>query len=231
MHTYRLTPLGLWNARAAGHDAEQVIDVLLRYSRYPVPHSLLVDIAEILDRYGRLRLEKHPQHGLVLVTTDRPVLEEVLRSAKVKPMLGARIDDDTVLVHPSERGHLKQTLLKLGWPAEDLAGYVDGEAHPIELSDRTAGSCARTSSRPRTPSGTAVPGSSYCRVVPARRSSARPRWRRPSATTLILVTNTVVGPAVEGRAAQAHQSDRGGDRRVLRARARRSARSRSRRTR
>src|SRR4029450_6605997 len=74
VHTYRLTPLGLWNARAAGHDAEQVIDVLLRYSRYPVPHSLLVDIAEILDRYGRLRLEKHPQHGLVLITTDRPVL-------------------------------------------------------------------------------------------------------------------------------------------------------------
>jgi len=56
VHTYRLTPLGLWNARAAGHDAEQVIDVLLRYSRYPVPHSLLVDIAETLDRYGRLRL-------------------------------------------------------------------------------------------------------------------------------------------------------------------------------
>src|SRR5919204_6174762 len=135
VHTYRLTPLGLWNARAAGHDAEQVIDVLLRYSRYPVPHSLLVDIAETLDRYGRLRLEKHPQHGLVLVTTDRPVLEEVLRSAKVKPMLGARIDEDTVLIHPSERGHLKQTLLKLGWPAEDLAGYVDGEAHPIELRE------------------------------------------------------------------------------------------------
>ena len=67
-----------------------MIDVLLRYSRYPVPHSLLVDIAETLDRYGRLRLEKHPEHGLVLVTTDRPVLEEVLRCAKVKPMLGAR---------------------------------------------------------------------------------------------------------------------------------------------
>ena len=55
VHTYRLTPLGLWNARAAGHDAEQVIDVLLRYSRYPVPHSLLVDIAETLDRYGIMR--------------------------------------------------------------------------------------------------------------------------------------------------------------------------------
>ena len=133
MHTYRLTPLGLWNARAAGHDAEQVVDVLLSYSRYAVPHALLVDVAETMARYGRLRLEKHPVHGLVLVTTDRAVLEEVMRSKKVAPLLGARVDPDTVVVHPSERGHLKQVLLKLGWPAEDLAGYVDGEAHPIEL--------------------------------------------------------------------------------------------------
>jgi DNA excision repair protein ERCC-3 len=66
MHTYRLTPLGLWNARAAGHDAEQVIDILIRYSRYAVPHALLVDIADTMSRYGRLRLESHPVHGLVL---------------------------------------------------------------------------------------------------------------------------------------------------------------------
>ncbi len=133
IHTYRLTPLGLWNARAAGHDAEQVVDTLLTYSRYPVPNALLVDVADTMDRYGRLRIEKHPTHGLVLVSTDRPVLAEVLRSAKVKGLVGARVDEDTVAVHPSERGHLKQVLLKLGWPAEDLAGYVDGEAHAISL--------------------------------------------------------------------------------------------------
>ncbi|MGI3781289.1 MAG: DNA repair helicase XPB [Janthinobacterium lividum] len=133
IHTYRLTPLGLWNARAAGHDAEQVVDTLLTYSRYPVPNGLLVDIADTMDRYGRLRIEKHPTHGLVLVTTDRPVLAEVLKSAKVKGLVGARVDDDTVVVHASERGHLKQVLLKLGWPAEDFAGYVNGEAHDIEL--------------------------------------------------------------------------------------------------
>jgi DNA excision repair protein ERCC-3 len=133
MHTYRLTPLGLWNARAAGHDAEQVVDTLLSYSRYAVPHSLLVDIAETMDRYGRLRLEKHPTHGLTLASTDKPVFEEVLRAKKVAGMLGARLDDLTVVVHPSERGNLKQALLKLGWPAEDYAGYVDGEAHAIDL--------------------------------------------------------------------------------------------------
>ncbi|WP_113704847.1 DNA repair helicase XPB [Nonomuraea lactucae] len=134
VHTYRVTPLALWNARAAGHDAEQVIDALISYSRYPVPHALLVDIAETMSRYGRLRLEKHPANGLVLTSTDRAVLEEVLRSKKIQPMLGERIGADSVTVHPSDRGNVKQALLKLGWPAEDLAGYVDGEHHPIKLT-------------------------------------------------------------------------------------------------
>lgn len=133
VHTYRLTPLGLWNARAAGHDAEQVVAVLLEYSRYPVPHALLVDVAETMARYGRLQLVADPVHGLVLHSLDRAVLEEVLRSRRVAGMLGVRLDTDDVAVHPSERGHLKQALLKLGWPAEDLAGYVDGEAHAIDL--------------------------------------------------------------------------------------------------
>ncbi|MEO3874531.1 DNA repair helicase XPB [Nonomuraea sp. B12E4] len=133
VHTYRVTPLALWNARAAGHDAEQVIDALIGFSRYPVPHALLVDIAETMARYGRLRLEKDPVNGLVLTSTDRAVLEEVLRSKKIQPMLGDRIGADSVVVHPSDRGNVKQALLKLGWPAEDLAGYVDGEHHPIKL--------------------------------------------------------------------------------------------------
>ncbi len=135
VHTYRLTPLGLWNASAAGHDAEQVVDALLRWSRYPVPQSLLVDVAETMARYGRLVLEVHPVHGLVLRANDRPVLEEVARAKQVAPLIGARIDDDTVAVPSGERGRLKQALLKAGWPAEDRAGYVDGEAHPFALRD------------------------------------------------------------------------------------------------
>lgn len=148
IHTYRVTPLGLWNARAAGHDAEQVIDALISHSRYAVPHALLVDIADTMDRYGRLTLRKRSaaaplsaqtdgsesrQDALVLTSSDRPVFEEVLRSKRIQPLLGERIDELTVAVHPSERGRLKQELLKVGWPAEDEAGYVDGEAHPIEL--------------------------------------------------------------------------------------------------
>jgi DNA excision repair protein ERCC-3 len=135
IHTYRLTPLGLWNARAAGHDAEKVIDTLLKYSRFAVPHALLVDIAETMSRYGRLRLEAHPVHGLVLVSQDPAVLKEVTRGKKVAPMLGLQLDEETIVVHPGQRGFLKQALLKLGWPAEDFAGYVDGEHHEISLKE------------------------------------------------------------------------------------------------
>ena len=190
VHTYRLTPLGLWNARAAGHDAEQVIDTLLTFSRYAVPHALLVDIAETMARYGRLRLEKHPVHGLVLATSDRAVLEEVVRAKKVAGMLGARLDDDTVAVHPSERGNLKQALLKLGWPAEDFAGYVDGEAHPIALETDD------WSLRPYQVEAAESfwHGGSGVVVLPCGAGKTlvgAAAMAHASATTLILVTNTV----------------------------------------
>ena len=190
IHTYRLTPLGLWNARAAGHDAEQVVHTLLTYSRYPVPNSLLVDVAETMDRYGRLRIEKHPTHGLILLSSDRAVLTEVMRSTKVKGLLGSRVEEDAVVIHPSERGHLKQVLLKLGWPAEDLAGYVDGEAHPISLDQRGW--------RLRRYQGQAADsfwhGGSGVVVLPCGAGKTivgAAAMARASATTLILVTNTV----------------------------------------
>jgi DNA excision repair protein ERCC-3 len=190
VHTYRLTPLGLWNARAAGHDAEQVVDTLLSFSRYSVPHALLVDIAETMARYGRLRLEKHPVHGLVLASVDRPVLEEVLRAKKVRPMLGERLDDETVVVHPSERGNLKQALLRIGWPAEDFAGYVDGEAHAIDLdeSDWQLRGYQREAAESFWHGGSGVVvlpcGAGKTLVGAAAMAHAK-------ATTLILVTNTV----------------------------------------
>ncbi len=190
VHTYRLTPLGLWNARAAGHDAEQVVDTLLKYSRYAVPHSLLVDVAETMAKYGRLRLEKSPTHGLVLTTSDRAVLEEVLRSKKVAPLVGTRVDPDTVLVHPSERGNLKQVLLKIGWPAEDYAGYVDGEAHAITLNQDgwTLRNYQREAVEGFWHGGSGVVvlpcGAGKTLVGAAAMAQAQ-------ATTLILVTNTV----------------------------------------
>ncbi len=190
VHTYRLTNLGLWNARAAGHDAEQVIDALLTFSRYAVPHALLIDVAETMARFGRLRLDKHPAHGLVLSSSDRAVFEEVLRSKRIAGMLGERLDDETVIVHGSQRGALKQALLKLGWPAEDMAGYVDGEAHPIAL--REEGWSLRDYQRQAAESF--WEGGSGVVVLPCGAGKTivgAAAMGQAQATTLILVTNTV----------------------------------------
>ncbi|WP_329018249.1 DEAD/DEAH box helicase [Micromonospora rifamycinica] len=198
VHTYRLTPLGLWNARAAGHDAEAVVDALLKYSRYPVPHALLVDVADTMDRYGRLQLVNDPASGLVLRGLDRMVLIEVAKSKKLAGMLGDRIDDDTIRVHPSERGRLKQALLKLGWPAEDLAGYVDGEAHQIELAEagKDGGRPWTLRSYQREAVEAFWAGGSGVVVLPCgagKTMVGAAAMAEAKATTLILVTNTVAG--------------------------------------
>jgi DNA excision repair protein ERCC-3 len=192
VHTYLVTPLALWNARAAGHDAEQVVDALVRFSRYAVPQPLLVDVVDTMGRYGRLQLTNSPVHGLVMIALDRAVLEEVLRQKKIAPLLGNRVDDDTVIVHPSERGHLKQALLKIGWPAEDLAGYVDGEAHPIALAEN--GWHLRDYQRQAVEGFWA--GGSGVVVLPCGAGKTlvgAAAMAQAQATTLILVTNTVAG--------------------------------------
>src|ERR1700760_1749250 len=143
-----------------------------------------------MARYGRLQLVKHPAHGLTLVSLDRAVLEEVLRNKKIAPMLGARIDDDTVVVHGSERGRVKQMLLKIGWPAEDLAGYVDGEAHPISLHED--GWHLRDYQQLATDSFWA--GGSGVVVLPCGAGKTlvgAAAMAKAQATTLILVTNIV----------------------------------------
>lgn len=193
VHTYRITPLALWNARAAGYDAEQVVDALVRWSRFPVPQALLVDVVDTIARYGRLTLQSHPAHGLVLVSHDTAVLTEILRNSKVTPMLGERIDEDTVAVHPSERGRLKQILLKVGWPAEDEAGYVDGQAHPIAL--RTDGGWQLRDYQIAAADGFWEGGSGVV-VLPCGAGKTLvgvAAMVRAQATTLILVTNTVAG--------------------------------------
>ncbi|WP_127781997.1 DNA repair helicase XPB [Rhodococcus sp. X156] len=198
VHTYRITPLALWNARAAGHDAEQVVDALVRFSRYAVPQALLVDIVDTMGRYGRLQLVKSPAHGLVLISLDRAVLEEIMRHKKIAPMLGARVDDDTVVVHPSERGRLKQMLLKVGWPAEDLAGYVDGEAHDISLDSGEPGDEGYWELRDyqQMAADSFWAGGSGVVVLPCgagKTMVGAAAMAKAKATTLILVTNTVAG--------------------------------------
>jgi DNA excision repair protein ERCC-3 len=135
IHTYRITRLGLWNARAAGHEAEDMIGTLEKYSKFPIPQSVAVDIRETVGRYGRLVIERDDEGELVVSSTDAAVLSEVTRNKRIGPLLGVRRTPTLWTLQPWARGQIKQELVKIGWPADDLAGYTPGTPHEIELLD------------------------------------------------------------------------------------------------
>jgi DNA excision repair protein ERCC-3 len=132
IHTYRLTPLSLWNAAAAGMSAEAMAAALEKYSKFPIPSNVPADLRELVSRYGRVRLQR-VDGQLRLNTGDRPLLEELARQRSVRDYLGARIDETSFAIDDAHRGVLKQALIAAGYPAEDLAGYTSGAALPIDL--------------------------------------------------------------------------------------------------
>ena len=135
IHTYRITKLGLWNARAAGHDAEFVLGVLDRYAKFAVPTSVRTDITETMNRYGRLVIQRSVDGELELVSDSPAILLEASRHKKMADLLGGRISETAFRIQDWARGAVKQELLKLGWPAEDLAGYTEGTPHEITLNE------------------------------------------------------------------------------------------------
>jgi DNA excision repair protein ERCC-3 len=130
IHTYRITKLGLWNARAAGHDAEFIIDSLKRWSKYPVPEGVEREIRSTIDRYGKLVIDRD-ENGLRLTGSTPSILIEVASNRKISELLDERLEN-AYRVKDWARGQLKQELLKLGWPAEDNAGFTPGT--PFEIS-------------------------------------------------------------------------------------------------
>ena len=137
IHTYRITPLSLWNAAAAGLTPDDVTSALAGLSRYQVPELVLGEVRETMARYGRLTLEKTGEGRLLLHARDELLLTEVCHHDRVRPMLAGVISSRCVEVHPWARGHVKSTLLKLGWPVCDLAGYTEGAPLPLALREQT----------------------------------------------------------------------------------------------
>lgn len=134
IHTYRITPLSLWNARAAGMDFEQMTQALLQFSKFEVPQSLAADIRDLVSRYGRLKLVKE-EDRLVLRSDERALIAEVWAQRKVRALFRDQLDPHTLEVPLLNRGRVKQALLKLGWPVEDLAGYTQGEHLQLGLRE------------------------------------------------------------------------------------------------
>lgn len=136
VHTYRITPLSIWNACAAGVLPDEIVTVLHEFSKYPVPEHVTVQVRDYASRYGRLRLLRE-KTGLVLEADAPPLAEEIAHNKLSIPLLGERLGPTRFGIRAGDRGRLKQILVKIGFPAEDLAGYTEGEALSISLRDLT----------------------------------------------------------------------------------------------
>ena len=133
IHTYRVTNLSLWNAAAAGFTAKQMVGVLQKYTKFPLPTNIPTDIEETVSRYGRVKLDRLDDKRLRIRCEDKALLEELARQPKVRGYLGDKLDESSFAVDPAHRGVLKLALIQVGYPAEDLAGYVEGAALPTQL--------------------------------------------------------------------------------------------------
>lgn len=135
-HTYRITPLSLWNAASSGLTAQEIIETLERFSRYPIPENIIYEIKDQVGRYGRIRLVAEDDH--LLLEADEPeLIVQFLADKRLKPYLGKKQGKKRVVVDRAHRGVLKQALIKRDFPVEDLSGYVEGKAIDLELRDAT----------------------------------------------------------------------------------------------
>ncbi len=136
IHTYRITPLSLWNAAAAGVEYKTIIDGLDKYSKYDLPQNVVKDIVEYTSRYGKIKLLKNDQY-LILNSDDDILIESILNYKSAQQYIAGVIDKNNIEIRPEHRGLIKQTLIKMGFPVEDLAGYHEGQPFDINLTDET----------------------------------------------------------------------------------------------
>lgn len=137
IHTYRLSPLSLWNAAAGGMSAQAIIELLTQFSKYDIPSNIIFDIREYISRYGRIKLIRDGD-ALLLTSSDVALIAEILHHKRTQPFLLRQLDSHTIQVNAARRGHIKQALIHIGFPAEDLAGYTDGSPLPMKLRSITA---------------------------------------------------------------------------------------------
>jgi DNA excision repair protein ERCC-3 len=133
IHTYRVTPLSIWNACAVGETAETIVGTLRRLSKYPLPGHVGASVRDFASRYGCLKLTRRDADSLLLSARDLPLAEELVHQKTLAHLLRARLTPLQFEVAAAERGRLKQALIQLGFPTEDLAGYILGEDLPLTL--------------------------------------------------------------------------------------------------
>ena len=127
VHIYRITPISLWNAAAASISSDEILDFLDENSRYPVPNLIRKEIFDRLSQFGMISLILDDQNRLVLTSKEKKILQEIYQQKHLSSYFKGVIDDNFIEVRGEYRGQIKLSLIKLGYPVEDLAGYKKGE--------------------------------------------------------------------------------------------------------
>ena len=135
VHTYRITPLSLWNAATAGWDAARIVEALTAHARFEVPSNIISDIEEYVGRYGRLTLLPGEADNAILEVDTERFATRLCRDRVVDRYLQNRVDATHFIVPLELRGALKLALVNLGYPVVDKAGFTDG--NPLEMSIRS----------------------------------------------------------------------------------------------
>ena len=135
LHTYRLSPVSVWNAAASGLSADEVLDFLASSSRYGMPPNLERELRAWFERAGVFRLEEDPEdpEHLLLLCRRPEVLEDLARDPQLAAALGDGLEEGRARIGRGLRGVVKFRLIQLGYPVEDVAGYVDGAPLDVRL--------------------------------------------------------------------------------------------------
>jgi len=135
IHTYRVTPLSLWNAAALDVSFKEITRGLEEFSRYSVPSNVIVDMREWYETYGKLVLQKAKDADacLELVVTDSHILERIRNNESLEDFWADNDGRPGLFIPQARRGDLKHALIKAGYPVKDLCGYLEGERLDITL--------------------------------------------------------------------------------------------------
>ncbi|MGJ4788552.1 DEAD/DEAH box helicase [Leptospira koniambonensis] len=136
LHTYRISPLSLWNAASIKMSADEIVECLEKYSRYSVPKNVVNEIKEQIGRYGKVKLVKEENGDLCIISNEKGFLQEISNHRAVQPYI-EKTENDKIYIKKEFRGHIKQALIKIGFPVEDLAGYDEGNKYGFNLRPTT----------------------------------------------------------------------------------------------
>ncbi|NRY63791.1 DNA repair helicase XPB [Clostridium beijerinckii] len=137
IHTYKISPISLWNAATSGMSYQDIIEILEKYSKYEVPQNVIKDIEDNINKYGKIKIIRE-ENSLFLISKDIYIMKEITNYKNLEKYFVEKISDTKYKIDENMRGEIKLSLIKLGYPVEDLGGYIEGNRHEMSLKKFTS---------------------------------------------------------------------------------------------